>query len=269
MSVETQRLTSQLRLPLQRTVDLVPSIPVRHRLNWQVRYVVSVVLLDALAFAFAGAVAIFSRFGNADVRFEGVVPYWVVILLTTPLWIGMVVLSGGYNLHVLGRGTTEYKRILDASLRLCATVGVIAFGFHLVVSRSIVLIGLPLCCLTAVALRTVARKVLARQWSHGRALQRVLVIGRDIERRLFPHESPIGRVIKLSGHTFTIVGVLGERGTAFGQSQDDIAVLPITRFFEDLGSANRTINIASQSSSQLDYNRTFDRGVGLKEAAAI
>ena len=75
--------------------------------------------------------------------------------------------------------------------------------------------------------------------------RRVLVIGRDIEKRLFPHESPIGRVIKLSGHTFTIVGVMGERGTAFGQSQDDIAVLPITRFFEDFGSANRTINIAT------------------------
>jgi putative ABC transport system permease protein len=92
--------------------------------------------------------------------------------------------------------------------------------------------------------------------------RRVLVIGRDIEKRLFPHESPIGRVIKLNGHTFTIVGVMGERGTAFGQSQDDIAVLPITRFFEDFGSANRTINIATQSSSQMDYNRTFDRGVG-------
>ena len=97
--------------------------------------------------------------------------------------------------------------------------------------------------------------------------RRVLVIGRDIEKRLFPHESPIGRVIKLSGHTFTIVGVMGERGTAFGQSQDDIAVLPITRFFEDFGSANRTINIATQSSSQMDYNRTFDRGVGAMRIA--
>ena len=97
--------------------------------------------------------------------------------------------------------------------------------------------------------------------------RRVLVIGRDIEKRLFPHESPIGRVIKLNGQTFTIVGVMGERGTAFGQSQDDIAVPPITRFFEDFGSANRTINIATQSSSQMDYNRTFDRGVGAMRIA--
>jgi putative ABC transport system permease protein len=97
--------------------------------------------------------------------------------------------------------------------------------------------------------------------------RRVLVIGRAIEQRLFPHESPIGRVIKLAGHTFTVVGVMGERGTAFGMSQDDIAAMPITRFFENFGSANRTINVATQSFSQMDYNRTFDRGVGAMRIA--
>ncbi|MBA3543387.1 MAG: ABC transporter permease [Chthoniobacterales bacterium] len=97
--------------------------------------------------------------------------------------------------------------------------------------------------------------------------RRVIIVGREIERRLFPHESPIGRVIKLGGHTYTIVGVLEERGTAFGRSQDDIVALPITRYFEDYGSANRTVNIATQSSSQVDYNRTFDRGVGAMRIA--
>ncbi|HEY1582071.1 MAG TPA: ABC transporter permease [Chthoniobacterales bacterium] len=97
--------------------------------------------------------------------------------------------------------------------------------------------------------------------------RRVLLIGHEIESRLFPHESPIGRVIKLGGHTYTVVGVMGERGTAFGQSQDDIAVMPITRYFEDYGSANRTVNIATQSFSQMDYNRTFDRAVGAMRIA--
>jgi putative ABC transport system permease protein len=97
--------------------------------------------------------------------------------------------------------------------------------------------------------------------------RRVVVIGREIEQRLFPHESPIGRVIKLAGHTYTVIGTMGERGSAFGQSQDDIAVLPITRYFEDFGSANRTINIATQSFSQMDYSRTFDRGVGAMRIA--
>ena len=97
--------------------------------------------------------------------------------------------------------------------------------------------------------------------------RRVLVVGRAIEQALFPHESPIGRVIKLSGHTFTIIGVLASRGSAFGQSQDDICVMPITRFLEDFGSANRTVNIATQSASQLDYNRVFDRGIGAMRIA--
>jgi len=84
MSVETQGISAQFRLPLQRTVDLVPSIPVHRRLDWQVQYIVSLVLLDALAFGFAGAVAILTRFGNAQVRFDGAVPYWIVIAITTP-----------------------------------------------------------------------------------------------------------------------------------------------------------------------------------------
>ncbi|HEX4641243.1 MAG TPA: ABC transporter permease, partial [Chthoniobacterales bacterium] len=97
--------------------------------------------------------------------------------------------------------------------------------------------------------------------------RRVLVVGRAIEQRLFPHESPIGRVIKLAGHTFTIVGVMGERGTAFGMNQDSIAIMPITRLLENFGAANRTVNIATQSFSQLDYNRAFDRGVGAMRIA--
>src|SRR6266516_2309171 len=95
----------------------------------------------------------------------------------------------------------------------------------------------------------------------------VLVVGKMIEKRLFPHESPIGKVIRLSGHSFTIVGVLAEKGTSFGQSQDDICILPITRFFENYGEANRTINIATQSFSQETYNATLDRGIGAMRIA--
>nr|MBA2585095.1 ABC transporter permease [Chthoniobacterales bacterium] len=95
----------------------------------------------------------------------------------------------------------------------------------------------------------------------------VVVIGNVIEKRLFPHESPLGKVIKLSGHTFTIIGCLGEKGTAFGQSQDDICVMPITRFFENFGEAKRSVNIATQSFSEETYNRTMDRAVGAMRIA--
>jgi putative ABC transport system permease protein len=97
--------------------------------------------------------------------------------------------------------------------------------------------------------------------------RRVLVVGKMIEKRLFPHETPIGKVIRLSGHTYTIIGVLAEKGTSFGQSQDDICIMPLTRFFEDYGEAKRSVNIATQSFSQETYNRTLDKGIGAMRMA--
>src|ERR1700757_4603550 len=90
----------------------------------------------------------------------------------------------------------------------------------------------------------------------------VIVVGKMVEKRLFPNESPIGKVIRMSGHTYTIIGILAEKGTAFGQSQDNLCIMPITRFFEDFGEAKRTVNIATQSFSQETYNGTLDKGIG-------
>jgi putative ABC transport system permease protein len=95
----------------------------------------------------------------------------------------------------------------------------------------------------------------------------VLVIGKTIEKRLFPHESPVGKVIRMSGHTYTVIGVLAEKGTSFGQSQDDICLMPITRFFENYGEANRTVNIATQPFSTELYNRTLDKGISAMRIA--
>src|SRR5690348_6812894 len=88
----------------------------------------------------------------------------------------------------------------------------------------------------------------------------VAVVGKNIEKRLFPHESPIGKVIRMSGHTYSVVGVLAEKGTSFGESQDDFFLMPITRFFENYGAVNRTVNIATQPLSTELYNRTLDKG---------
>ncbi len=95
----------------------------------------------------------------------------------------------------------------------------------------------------------------------------VIVVGKIVEKRLFPHETPIGKTIRVTGHTFTIIGVLAEKGTAFGQSQDDLCIMPITRFFEDFGEAKRTVNIATQSFSAETYNATLGKGIGAMRIA--
>ena len=44
-------------------------------------------------------------------------------------------------------------------------------------------------------------------------------------------------------------------------------MIPITRFFENFGEANLTVNIATQSFSQETYNTTLDKGMGAMRIA--
>ena len=89
----------------------------------------------------------------------------------------------------------------------------------------------------------------------------VIVIGQDIVKRLFPSESPIGKIIKLKGRTYTVIGTFAEKGNTFGQSNDNIAMIPITRFFTDMGGENYTVNIATEAPSHEAYNDTMDKGI--------
>ncbi len=89
----------------------------------------------------------------------------------------------------------------------------------------------------------------------------VIVVGQDIVEKLFPSENPLNKVIKMREHTYQIVGTFARKGTAFGQGQDNLAIIPITRFFSDLGAEHRTVNIATEAPSQTVYNEFLDRGV--------
>jgi putative ABC transport system permease protein len=87
----------------------------------------------------------------------------------------------------------------------------------------------------------------------------VIIIGQTIVSRLFPNETPLGKLVKVSGKTYTVIGTFAERGSSFGKTQDDILIIPITRFVIDFGSARRSINIAIQAPSQDRYNETLDK----------
>jgi putative ABC transport system permease protein len=95
----------------------------------------------------------------------------------------------------------------------------------------------------------------------------VTVVGARIQKRLFPNESPIGKTIKINERPYQIIGVLAEKGSSFGQSQDNMNLVPITRFLGDFGSTNRTVNVAIQSTSQATYNATLDKAIGAMRSA--
>jgi len=95
----------------------------------------------------------------------------------------------------------------------------------------------------------------------------VTVVGADIQKKLFPNTTPIGKTIKINEKPYQIIGVFAEKGSMFGQSQDRLVIVPITRFLGDYGRVNRTVNIAVQSTSQATYNQTLDKAIGAMRGA--
>lgn len=58
--------------------------------------------------------------------------------------------------------------------------------------------------------------------------RRVCVLGDDIVNRLFPYEDPVGKDVRSGPHKFLVVGVLEEKGSFMGQSQDNLVMIPLT-----------------------------------------
>jgi putative ABC transport system permease protein len=58
----------------------------------------------------------------------------------------------------------------------------------------------------------------------------VTVLGFDAADRLFGPVDPIDKVISINGRHFTVIGVSEKKGSAFGQSQDEFAIVPMGQF---------------------------------------
>ena len=95
----------------------------------------------------------------------------------------------------------------------------------------------------------------------------VAIIGQDIVSKLFPSENPLGKIVKANGRTYTVIGTFAKKGSMFGESEDQIIMVPITRFLMDFGADRYTINVATQAPSQLLYNQTMDKGIGAMRIA--
>jgi putative ABC transport system permease protein len=62
------------------------------------------------------------------------------------------------------------------------------------------------------------------------------VIGYDVAQELFPVSDPIEKNIRVGGKRFTVVGVLEKKGSIFGESLDDLVLIPVTTFEKSFGS---------------------------------
>lgn len=90
----------------------------------------------------------------------------------------------------------------------------------------------------------------------------VVVLGADVSNRIFVNEEPVGKLVRIDGQNYTVIGVLAAKGSSFGQSQDNVAIIPITRFLQVYGNAGRSISINVQAPSQELLPAVQDRAIG-------
>ena len=75
----------------------------------------------------------------------------------------------------------------------------------------------------------------------------VVVLGHLVARKLFDDADPVGQVVRIAGAPLRVVGVLREKGTSGGESQDDVAFVPMAT------AKNRLIGAGSGDRSAVGY----------------
>ena len=68
----------------------------------------------------------------------------------------------------------------------------------------------------------------------------VTVIGAEVADKLFPRGSPLGKIMRIAGEEFTVIGVAERIGAVLGQDQDTFVIFPIT-VYEKLFGLHRSL----------------------------
>ena len=95
----------------------------------------------------------------------------------------------------------------------------------------------------------------------------VCAIGQQLVQRLFAQGHAVGKKIKLNEKNYEVIGTLVEKGSNFGGNDDNLVLIPITKFFENYGSRERSLNIAIEAKNQLVYERTMGISIGFFRVA--
>ncbi|MEM6446828.1 MAG: ABC transporter permease [Cyanobacteria bacterium P01_D01_bin.123] len=81
---------------------------------------------------------------------------------------------------------------------------------------------------------------------------RVAVLGSATAQTLFGNQDPVGRNIRISNLSFTVSGVVEERGSSFGQNQDEVVYIPIDVMVsqltgQEVGKISPTVQVIAAS----------------------
>ena len=90
----------------------------------------------------------------------------------------------------------------------------------------------------------------------------VVILGHDIADKLFINEEPLGKLVRIDGQSYTVIGVMARKGTSFGDNQDINAITTLTKYLAIYGGAWRSIGINVQAPNQETLADTQDAAIG-------
>jgi putative ABC transport system permease protein len=91
----------------------------------------------------------------------------------------------------------------------------------------------------------------------------VVILGSDIVNKLFVNEEPLGKLVRIDGQSYTVIGVMAPKGTSFGDNQDINSITPITQYLEIYGRSWRSLSINVQAPNQETLAATQDTAIGV------
>jgi putative ABC transport system permease protein len=82
----------------------------------------------------------------------------------------------------------------------------------------------------------------------------VAVIGYALGQKFFPFVDPIGKIIRLDGRKYQVIGVFDEKKSAFGSAYDNYVLIPITTYMDiyglvDRNGFERSVNVTIRAKS--------------------
>lgn len=78
----------------------------------------------------------------------------------------------------------------------------------------------------------------------------VCVVGREIVTKLKADENLVGETIQIAGRRFRVIGILEEKGSFLGSSQDDIVLIPYTMALKMYPSSRRSMALSAQAENE-------------------
>jgi putative ABC transport system permease protein len=90
----------------------------------------------------------------------------------------------------------------------------------------------------------------------------VVVIGYGVSSVLFPNGNALGRIIKIGGHPFEVIGVIEKRGTMLMDFVDNQVFIPLTSHMGIYGTG-RSLSIAVKAGSEAKLDEVRAETVGL------